>query len=67
MKYTELVEGKATETEIREFLSEGDMTAITIRIPKNLKDAAAEAAPHRGMSFSAFIRMCMMDELAKRD
>ena len=67
MEYSDLCENHATETEIRKFLKEGNMTAITIRIPKNLKDAAAEAAENSGMSFSAFIRMCMMAELAKRD
>lgn len=67
MKYSDLIEGKATETEIRDFLADGDMTAITFRIPKNLKDAAAETASRKGMSFSAFMRMCMMEELAKRN
>ena len=67
MKYGELIGRNASEFEVREFLTDGDMTAITIRIPKNLKDAAAEAAAGKGMSFSAFIRMCMMEELAKRN
>ena len=67
MKYGELIGQNASEFEVREFLTDGDMTAITIRIPKNLKDAAAEAAAGKGMSFSAFIRMCMMEELAKRN
>ena len=39
------------------------MTAITIRIPKNLKDAAAERASLKGISFSAYARMCMIDNL----
>lgn len=67
MKYSELVGNNASEFEVREFLSDGGMTAITIRIPKNLKVAAAESAAGKGMSFSAFIRMCMMEELAKKD
>ena len=67
MKYGELIGRNANECEVREFLTDGDMTAITIRIPKNLKDAAAESAAGKGMSFSAFIRMCMMEELAKRN
>lgn len=67
MRYNELIERNACEFEVREFLSSGAMTAITIRIPKNLKDAAVESAAGKGMSFSAFIRMCMMEELAKRD
>lgn len=67
MRYNELIERNACEFEVREYLSNGAMTAITIRIPKNLKDAAVESAAGKGMSFSAFIRMCMMEELAKRD
>ena len=66
MKYGELIGRNASEFEVREFLTDGDTTAITIRIPKNLKDAAVESAAGKGMSFSAFIRMCMMEELSKR-
>lgn len=66
MKYSELVESGATVTEKREHLVGGDMTTITIRIPRNLKEAAAETAVLRGMSFSAFARMCMIDELTKK-
>lgn len=41
MKYSELVEGETTKTERQEFLTGGEMTAITIRIPKkNLKETA---------------------------
>lgn len=40
--------------------------AITIRIPKNLRDVGKEAAALKGISFSAFIRMCMIEELGKR-
>ncbi len=67
MKYSELVEGEATKTERQEFLTGGEMTAITIRIPKNLKDAAAERAALKGISFSAFARMCMIDNLADEE
>lgn len=41
------------------------MIAITFRILKNLKESAVEAASLKGISFSAFIRMSMMDQLAK--
>ena len=44
----------------------GDMASNTIRIPKNLRDAGKEAAALKGVSFSAFIRMCMIEELSKR-
>ena len=67
MKYSELVEGETTKTERQEFLTGGEMTAITIRIPKNLKEAAAEHAALKGISFSAFARMCMIDNLARED
>lgn len=66
MKYSDLVENGVTDTEKQEFLVGGDITAITIRIPKNLRDAGKEAAALKGVSFSAFIRMCMIEELTKK-
>lgn len=66
MKYTDLVEGGATETEKQEFLVGGDMTAITIRIPRNLRDAGKETAALNGISFSAYVRICMIEELVKK-
>lgn len=67
MKYSDLVENGANDTYKQEFLVGGDTAAITIRIPKNLRDAGKEAAALRGMSFSAFVRMCMIDELVKKE
>lgn len=66
MKYSELVESGATEAKLQGFLADGEQTPITLRVPKNLKDAAAEAARLRGVSFSAFIRSCIINELAGR-
>lgn len=66
MKYSNLVESGANDTEKQEFLVRGEMTAITIRIPKTLGDAGKEAAALRGISFSAYIRMCMLDGLVKK-
>lgn len=65
MKYSELVDSGATEGQLQEHLADGDPIAITLRVPKNLKDAAAEAARLRGVSFSAFIRNCIINELAQ--
>lgn len=65
MDYAELIKNDACATDIQRYLAEGDMTAITIRIPKNLRDAAKEASSMRGMGFSAFLRMCMIEELKK--
>lgn len=66
MDYLELLRDKASATVIREHLGGGDQTAITIRIPKNLRDASKEEAALRGMSFSAFVRNCVIEELAKK-
>lgn len=64
--YTELVDSKASETDIRRYLVEGERVSVTMRIPDTLRDAAKEEAALRGMSFSAFVRTCMIEELAKK-
>ena len=66
MKYTDLLEQGSSESQVQSFLSDGDPTPITIRVPKNLKDAASEVARLRGISFSAFVRNCLINELARR-
>lgn len=66
MGYAEMLKDGASPTEIREYLAEGETTAVTIRIPKNLRDSAKKAATLRGTSFSALIRECMIDELVKK-
>lgn len=65
MKYSELVDSGATEGRLQDHLADGAPIAITLRVPKNLKDAAAEAARLRGVSFSAFIRTCVINELTQ--
>lgn len=64
MDYADMLKRGVSATEMREYLVDGEMTAITIRIPRNLRDSAKKAAQLRGMSFSAFIRECMINELA---
>ena len=66
MKYTELIESGAKQTEIQAYLAEGETVPVTIRIPKNLRDSAKEAAALRGTSYSAFVRMCMIQELSRK-
>lgn len=66
MKYTELIESGAKQTEIQAYLVEGETVPVTIRIPKNLRDSAKEAATLRGTSYSAFVRMCMIQELSRK-
>lgn len=65
MGYSDLVEKGASRQELKEFFAGGGQTAITIRIPANLRDAFKEEAELRGMNFSAMLRMCMIEELAK--
>lgn len=66
MKYSELVESGATDSQRKDHLAIGEATPISLRVPKNLKEAAAEEARLRGVSFSAFIRNCIINELAGR-
>lgn len=47
-------------------LVDGERVSVTLRIPETLRDAAKDEAALRGMSFSAFVRTCMIEELAKR-
>ncbi|KFI70471.1 hypothetical protein [Bifidobacterium merycicum] len=66
MGYSDLIAKGASKQELKEFFAGGGQTAITIRIPANLRDAFKEEAELRGMNFSAFLRMCMIQELSKR-
>ncbi len=64
--YKELIKGNPDETEIGSFLVSGDQVSVTPRIPDTLHDTAKKEAALRGMSFSAFVRTCMIEELAKK-
>ena len=59
--YKDLIEGSPSETEIRSYLVDGDQVSVTLRIPNTLRDAAKDEAALRGMSFSAFVRTCMIE------
>ncbi len=63
MKYCELTNGALDSNEVREYLAGGDTTAITIRIPEHLKSIAAEKATLSGLSFSAYVRTCLLNDL----
>ena len=64
--YKEFIKFNYDETEIRSFLVNGDLVSVTLRIPDTLRDAAKKEAAQRGMNFSAFVRTCMIEELAKK-
>lgn len=66
MSYSDLIEKGASKQELKEFFAGGGQTAITVRIPANLREAFKEEAELRGMNFSAFLRMCMIQELSKK-
>lgn len=63
MGYADLLRKDANATDIREFLVSGEQTAITVRIPDTLRDAAKEAASLKGTSLSAYVRECLIKEL----
>ena len=66
LKYIDLLKQGSSEARVQAFLSDGEPTPITIRVPKNLKGAASEVARLRGVSFSAFVRNCLINELSGR-
>lgn len=66
MKYTDLIESGATESEIQAYLVESDLVPVTIRIPKNLRDSAKEAASLSGLTFTSFVKHCMIERLSSR-
>ena len=66
MKYSELVDNGATPSEARAFLVDGDNVAVTVRIPRNMRDASKEAAELSGISFTALVKMSLIEHLLKR-
>ena len=65
MSYKDMVKAGATPTDMREYLADGEMSSITIRIPRNLRESAKESASLQGMSFSALVRKCLITDLTK--
>lgn len=65
MGYTDMLRDGASPTKMREYLVDGETAAVTIRIPRNLRDSAKKAAELRGTSFSVLIRECLIEELTK--
>ncbi|WP_448983001.1 hypothetical protein [Olsenella uli] len=63
MRYTELLNGGATPTEIREFLVSAENVPVTLRIPETLRDSAKEAAALNGMNFTSFVKLCLIEKL----
>lgn len=66
MDYAQLLKANADATDIQTYLVGGETVAVTIRIPKNLRDSAKDEASRRGTNFSALVRECMIEELSKK-
>lgn len=66
MKYADLIDGNATESELKGYLVEGSYVAVTVRIPKNMRDAAKEAAELSGVSFTSLVKMSLIEYLSKK-
>ena len=62
-RFADLVVQGLSEMEQKRYLADGGPMAITLRIPKNLKQAAQEQAELKGMSFSAYVRTCLINDM----
>ena len=67
MNYADLIDGNITESELKAHLVEGETVAVTVRIPKNMRDMAKQAAELSGMSFTSLVKMSLIEHLAERD
>lgn len=65
MKYSELVKNGATPTDIQSWLVNLENVPMTMRVPRNLRDAVKEAAALRGMSLTSFVKMCLIERLSE--
>lgn len=64
MKYSELLESGATASEIQTYLVNSELVAVTIRIPRTLRDSAKEAAALSGLTFTSFVKQGMIEKLS---
>ena len=67
MNYAGLIDGNITESELKAYLVEGENVAVTVRIPKNMRDVAKQAAELSGVSFTSLVKMSLIEHLAEKD
>ncbi len=67
MNYADLIDGNITESELKAYLVEGENVAVTVRIPKNMRDVAKQAAELSGVSFTSLVKMSLIEHLAEKD
>ena len=63
MKYADLIDGNVTKSELKTYL----VVAVTVRIPKNMRDIAKQAAELSGVSFTSLVKMSLIEHLAEKD
>lgn len=67
MRYADLIDGNVTESELKAYLVEGENVAVTVRIPKNMRDAAKQAAELTGVSFTSLVKMSLIEHLTEKE
>ena len=67
MKYADLIDGYVTKSELKAYLVGGENVAVTVRIPKNMRDIAKQAAELSGVSFTSLVKMSLIEHLAEKD
>lgn len=65
MKYSDLLESGVTQTEIQAFPTGSENVPLTMRIPRTLRDSAKEAAALKGVSLTAYVKMCLIERLSE--
>lgn len=60
-----LLDSGATPTEIQAYLVDSELVPVTIRIPRTLRDSAKEAAALSGLTFTALVKMCLIEDVVK--
>ena len=63
MKYSDLLESGATQTEIQAFPTGSENVPLTM--PRTLRDSAKEAAALKGVSLTAYVKMCLIERLSE--
>lgn len=67
VKYADLIDGNVTKSELKTYLVGGENVAVTVRIPKNMRDIAKQAAELSGVSFTSLVKMSLIEHLVEKD